>query len=97
MYVITEAQRDAFVSGVIPGELDVGLVDDINYMIEKEGRALVTFDKGGFETWACVAEIDALCEEEMNECLAEAHVMIVALEHIDGKMLVVYSQKMEYL
>ena len=97
MYAITEVQRDAFASGVMPGELDENLANDINYMREKDGRALVTFDKGGSETWACVDETDALCDEELCECLAEAHAMIVSLEHIDGKSLVIYSQKMDHL
>lgn len=97
MYQITDFDRDVFVSGAMPEGLDDGLVNDINYMIEKDGRVLITLERAGDDLWACVAEPEELCEEELNECLGGAYVMIVALEHIDGKSLSVFSSKMDML
>ena len=97
MYEITELQRDGFANGAMPAGLDENLVNDINYMLEKDGQALVGFSKGGFDIWADVVEVDALCDEELNDLLRGAHVMIVSLNHIDGKDLAIYSKKMESL
>ena len=97
MYQVTEFDCNVFVGGAMPEGLDAGLVNDIDYMLERDGRVLITFDRGEDEIWAGVAEPEELCEEELNECLGGAHVMIVALEHIDGKTLSVFSSKMDML
>ena len=91
MYQITETDRANFVRGTMPEGLDGGLVNDINYMIERDGRALVTFERAGDDLWAGVAEPGELCDEELDECLQGAHVMIVSLDHIDGKTLAIYG------
>ena len=91
MYQVTEFDRDVFASGVMPEGLDTDLVNDINYMLEKDGRVLITLEGAGDNLWAGVAETDALCDEELNECLRGAHVMIVSLDHIDGKTLAIYG------
>jgi len=97
MYQITEIDRAKFVQGTMPEGIDLDLVNDINYMLEKDGRALVTFEGAGENLWAGVAEPGELCDEELDECLQGAHVMIVSLGHIDGKSLVIYSRKMNCL
>jgi len=94
MYQITEIDRDGFVRGTMPEGLDIDLVNDINYMLEKDGRALVTFEGAGDNLWAGVAEPGELCDEELDECLRGAHVMIVSLGHIDGKTLAIYGGTM---
>ena len=97
MYQVNSFDCDVFVGGAMPEGLDPDLVNDINYMLEKDGRVLITFDRGEDEIWAGVAETEELCDEELNECLGGAHVMIVALEHIDGKTLAIFSNKMDML
>ena len=94
MYQVTDFDRDVFVSGAMPKGLDADLVNDINYMLEKDGRVLITFERAGDELWAGVAETDELCDEELDECLRGAHVMIVSLDHIDGKTLAIYGGMM---
>lgn len=94
MYQVTDFDRDVFVSGAMPEGLDADLVNDINYMLEKDGRVLITFERAGDDLWAGVAEPDELCEEELSECLRGAHVMIVSLGHIDGKTLAIYGGMM---
>jgi hypothetical protein len=94
MYQVTDFDRDVFVSGAMPEGLDADLVNDINYMLEKDGRVLITFERAGDELWAGVAETDELCDEELSECLRGAHVMIVSLGHIDGKTLAIYGGMM---
>ena len=91
MYQVTEFHRDVFNSGSMPEGLDVDLVNDINYMLEKDGRALITFEGAGDNLWAGVAEPGELCDEELDECLRGAHVMIVSLGHIDGQTLAIYG------
>ena len=97
MYQITEIDRANFARGTMPEGLDVDLVNDINYMLEKDGRVLVTFEGAGDNLWAGVAEPGELCDEELDECLHGAHVMIVSLDHIDGKTLAIYGGMMETL
>jgi len=75
----------------MPEGLDADLVNDINYMLEKDGRVLITLDGAGDNLWAGVAEPGELCDEELNECLRGAHVMIISLDHIDGKTLAIYG------
>tara|TARA_Y100000591_G_C21591156_1_gene573217 strand:+ start:453 stop:746 length:294 start_codon:yes stop_codon:yes gene_type:complete len=94
MYQVTDFDRDVFISGAMPEGLDAALVNDINYMLEKDGRVLITFDRAGDDLWAGVAEPGELCDEELNECLRGAHVMIVSLNHIDGKTLAIYGGMM---
>ena len=97
MFEVTASQCSDFRNGIMPTDLDEDLDNDISYMLEKDGRALVGFDKGGFKLWASVVECDALCEEELNEILDNSYVMIVHLDHIDGVKLAVSSNKMEFL
>lgn len=97
MYQITEFHRDVFTSGSMPKGLDEDLVNDINYMLEKDGRALITFERAGENLWAGVAEPGELCDEELDECLRGAHVMIVSLGHIDGQTLAIYGGMMGIL
>ena len=94
MYQITETDRASFAQGTMPEGLDADLVNDINYMLEKDRRALVTFEGAGDNLWAGVAEPSELCDEELDECLQGAHVMIVSLGHIDGKTLAIYDGTM---
>ncbi len=94
MYQVTDFDRDVFISGAMPEGLNADLVNDINYMLEKDGRVLITFHRGEDELWAGVAEPGELCDVELDECLRSAHVMIVSLGHIDGKTLAIYGGMM---
>tara|TARA_Y100000591_G_C21501081_1_gene529990 strand:- start:97 stop:333 length:237 start_codon:yes stop_codon:yes gene_type:complete len=76
MIGITQSHMEELQSGNIPEDLHQGLREDINFMINQSGEAIISFHPTSYCVFAVVVETDLFNDEEMEEFKSEPHAVI---------------------
>ena len=76
MFQITSAHVEELQKGNVPEGIHQGLRDDIEFMLNQSGEALVAFHPTSTCTFAAIVETEFFLPEEMEEIKSEPHAVI---------------------
>ncbi len=76
MIVITSAHMEELQRGKIPNDLNQRLRDDINFMLNQEGEAIVSFHPTSYCIYADIVETEFFNDEEMEDIKSDPYAVI---------------------